>query len=141
MPPPSGLRSRAVDEPVRPAYPEHFVTRHWLSSRARAALLLCALLFGPIGPGGAWHVARVDDAAGAASASARVGDPAPCGSTGHQGPTCTVCQLLHGLRGVLSASAALAAGSLSSVSCTIEFRAILRTGQRLPCAGRAPPTA
>lgn len=61
--------------------------------RIFSGVLLTLLLAGPVGPLGAWHVAKVD-----ASASHGTTVSAPGEATVGHGPSCTVCHLLTGLR-------------------------------------------
>jgi len=111
------------------------------STRAGAWLVWLALLLGPIGPGGAWHVANAD-VLGTTGAASHVLDPAAqVRHVKHAGPSCLVCQSLQGARAVLLAGVALAlsppqaAPALPVVSCP------LGSHDSRPSASRAPPLA
>lgn len=76
------------------------------SRRAGAWLLWLALLAGPIGPGGAWHVATLD-ALGVSGHGARVSDTTGKSHQVPHGPSCQVCQTLNGVRAILPTVAVL----------------------------------
>lgn len=71
------------------------------SRRAGAALLCLALLLGPIGPGGAWHVGMLDALTTGFAAAALVDPASRAQHANHAGPSCLTCQSLQWARVVL----------------------------------------
>ena len=96
-----------------------------------------ALLLGPLGPGGAWHVARAD------VVRSQLGSPAMGGQTSahaaHPSGSCLTCHLMQAARAVLPATAVLASATPTGTQLTVgPIQGISAEG---PAAApsRAPP--
>jgi hypothetical protein len=109
--------------------------------RPWAWLVCLVLLAGPVGPGGAWHVATADWLSPAGH-DVSVLDPAgKAQHVRHAGPSCLVCQALEGGRAVVPSIGALQGPPPEAVPALPASIHLFAGLDPQASTGRGPPLA
>lgn len=105
--------------------------------RVSTWLLCLGLLLGPLGPGGAWHVAGADVLSSQLDRAAL--EKPSTSHASHSGPSCLTCQVLQAARAVVPATAVVLAAELQPAPVPSEPRETVSTPGLATVASRAPP--